>query len=133
MLRPKREGELKAAAMDELSTQCPTFLVLLQATAGAPDRAIVGNGKTSWLEFKHATPEFESPGNQELMCMRLALQGYCRYVIWQEGARGYGQRTLIVHPREVHQRTSWKVIPEVYCMGYDHRWLVRFIQKVHGL
>jgi hypothetical protein len=119
--------------MAELRLQCPTFLVLLQATAGAADRAIVGNGATTWWEFKHATPTFDSPGNQELMCMRLALQGYCRYVIWQEARSGYGRRTLIVHPREVHTRASWKVVPEAFCVGYDHRWLVRYIQKVHRL
>lgn len=129
----KLEAELKAAAMRELERQCPNYIVLLQQTAGAPDRAIVGAGRTSFWEFKHATPDFASPGIQELFCNRLAVQGYCRYVIWQESAAGTGKRTMIVHPREVHRRVGYTVQPETFCIGFNHHWLVDQIRRAHRL
>jgi hypothetical protein len=39
---------------------------------------------------------------------------------------------MIVHPREVAGRTSWNLQPEAFCVGYNHRWLVEQIRKVHG-
>lgn len=130
----KREGELKSAAMRELKQQCPSWLVLEQATAGAPDRLIAGNGKITGWEFKHATPDFTSKGNQELFCLRLdALGVKCRYVFWQEGRTGLGARTMIVHPRDVHERIGCYVKPETFCMGFNHKWLVEQIRAAHGL
>lgn len=128
----KREGELKAAFGRELKRVLPTFYVLLHSTGGAPDRSITGGGKTTLWECKHGTPDFESQGNQELLCERLSVAGYCRYVIWQEDAHGGGKRTMIVHPRGVRLRSGWHVVPEAFCVGYDMLWLVRYIAKVHG-
>lgn len=129
----KREGELKAGAMRELRQRCSQFLVLLQATAGAPDRLIAGNGKVTGWEMKHGTPGFVSLGNQELFCMRLNAIGiHTRYVIWQETARGSDPRTLIVHPREVHQRQGWNLKAEASCIGFDHQWLLDQILKAHA-
>lgn len=130
---PKREAELKAAFTKELHRQLPGFISLLQATAGAPDRSITGAGRTTHWEFKHATPTFDSPGLQELLCMRLAHAGYCRYVFWWEGATGIGQRTMIVTPKNVHERQNWLLVPEEVTPGFDHRWLVKFIGQVHGV
>lgn len=127
----KREAELKSAFMQTLRSELPQFLVLLSTTAGAPDRAIVGNGFTSYWEMKHATPQFDSPGVQELLCMRLAVQAYCRYVLWWESSTSAGQRTMIVHPRVVHERTGWILQPESSCTGFNHRWLVEQIKRLH--
>ncbi len=64
--------------------------------------------------------------------MRLAVaSGACWYVIWQEDAKGFGQRTLIVHPKIVHERISWRVIPEAFTTGFDHGWLVDYIYQRH--
>src|SRR5690348_15206128 len=106
---PKREAALKSAAMAELARQLPAFLVLQLADAGGPDRLIVGAKRTTFWEFKHGTPQFASPGNQALMCTRLDVQSYCRYVIWQE--RDGVALTLIVNPRTVLERTGWNVEP----------------------
>lgn len=125
----KQEGRLKTAFRGELERQLPTFLILGLADAGGPDRLIVGNGVTSFWEFKHATPDFASPGNQVLFCARLDVQSYCRYVIWQE--RDGLKRTMIVQPRVVLERNGWNVGPESFCVGFDHRWLVGQIRKVH--
>lgn len=125
---PKREAELKSALFAELERQLPRFYTLLYATAAAPDRSIVGGGRQTNWEFKHCTPSFVSHGNQELMCMRLAEAGYCRYVMWWESATGVGQRTMVVHPRAVHDRS---LVPEAWAAGFDHQWLVKFIKQVH--
>jgi hypothetical protein len=126
----KREGELKSALTKEVKLQLPGFLTLLFATAGAPDRMIVGNNRVSLWEFKHGTPNFESPGLQALTCSRIAAQGvYCRYIVWQETRRE--QRTLIVHPKVILERNSYAVWPELQCEGFDMIWLVHQIRKVH--
>jgi hypothetical protein len=130
----KREAELKAAVMRELHAQRPEFMILLQGSAGAPDRAIAGNDRITTWEFKHATPEFVSPGLQELFCTRLAKQAHCRYVIWQEDRKGENKRTLIVKPRDILNRTNYQALNyEACCSGFDHRWLVRQILEAHGL
>lgn len=120
----KREAELKSKFYKELRLQLPTFQVLWLATAGAPDRCIVGNRHTSFLEFKHADPEFTSHGNQELMCRRLARQGFCRYVIWYE--RSGWKQTFIVHPDHLHP-----IVPEEQTHGFDHKWLVNYVKRIH--
>lgn len=135
----KREAALKAAFTKELLSQQPTWLSLLQQTAGAPDRAIVGNSTTSWWEFKHATPDFRSPGLQELMCLRIAQHAPCFYVIWRERADGMGKETCIVLPERVHavrQRTSGLksahlCVPIKSCAGYNMKWLVAQVLDVH--
>lgn len=124
----KLEAKLKAAFSRELYRQLPHFLVLHYVTAGAPDREIVGNGVTTRWEMKHATPDFASPGNQELCCMRLAVQGHCRYVLWHENSDGSNKRTLIVHPTHIHRKTD---IVESSCDGHDHAWLVRQVRRAH--
>jgi hypothetical protein len=129
----RREGELKSEFFKELKHQLPGFLVLAQASAGAPDKAIVGAGYTSFLEFKHGTPDFVSHGNQELFCMRLAHAGFCRYVIWWESATGLGKRTMIVHPKQVHERKNWLFVPEEVTPGFNHPWLVSYIKQVHRI
>jgi hypothetical protein len=125
----KREAELKARFTKELLRQLPSFYVLEYATTAAPDRTVIGGGvQTNW-EFKHGTPHFDSPGNQELMCMRLAQAGHCRYVIWHEWKDT--MLTMIVHPRAVHERESWTMPAESFCVGFDMAWLVKEVRKVH--
>jgi hypothetical protein len=127
----KREAELKAAFTQEMKQRLPAYVMLAFATAGAPDRSITGHGRTTHWEFKHATPDFQSDGLQELLCMRLAWMGHCRYVIWQESRNGDQQRTLIVHPRKVHEREGWNLEAEAWCIGFNHRWLVEQVRKAH--
>lgn len=127
----KEEGRLKSLFGAELKRQAPGFVLLQLATNGAPDREVVGNGVTTRWEMKHATPDFLSPGNQELMCMRLAGAGHCRYVIWLE--RGNVKQTMIVHPRDVlhRQGKAWGMTTQAWCVGFDMRWLVEQVLKEH--
>ncbi len=128
----KREGELKSALTAELKLFLPQAVILLFGTAGAPDRGIVLAGRMSMWEFKHGTPNFESPGLQALTCSRIAAQGvHCRYVIWQEATTLDSQRTIIVHPRTILDRNGWAVPYESRCEGFNMKWLVDQIRKVH--
>lgn len=124
----KREGELKSEFTKEMSRALPSFIVQLFASAGAPDRLIAGYGRMTTWEFKHATPDFESIGLQELSCMRLAQAGHCRYVLWSEKSNGTEKRTLIVHPKHIYDKS---LIHEKACTGFDHRWLVDQVWKAH--
>ena len=126
----KREGELKSQFAAELKRQLPGFYLLQYSTNGAPDREIVGAGRSTRWEMKHGTPDFLSPGDQELMCCRLAVAAHCKYVIWQD-IRGI-QRTLIVRPRDVKERTSWLLDAEASCSGFNMRWLVEQVRIAHN-
>lgn len=127
----KREAELKSLFADEMKRQLPGFHILQYLTNGAPDREIVGANVTTRWEFKHATPDFDSPGDQELMCCRLAHAAHCRYIVFWE--RGPIQKTMIVHPLKVMRRTSWDLEAETWCAGFDLRWLVEQVRKAHGV
>lgn len=128
----KREGELKRKLAQEIARQLGAyrFYVLQYSTNGAPDREIIGNGVSTRWEMKHATPDFKSPDDQELMCCRIAAVAHCRYIIWHE-RRGV-QRTQIVHPLKVKNRISWDLEAEASCEGFDMRWLVRYIAQQHA-
>ncbi len=130
----KRESALKSAFMQQLKQDLPGFVAIRHEdvrTSGTPDLSITGAGRTSWWEFKHATPHWTGTGIQELICCRLAAAGYCRFVIWWESATGLGKRTMIVHPKVIHERQGWTVMPEEVTPGFDHRWLVQQIKDVH--
>ena len=127
----KREAELKAKLTQTMKRRLPDFITLQYATNGAPDREIVGAGVTTRWECKHGTPAFKSPGDQELMCMRLAAASHCRYVIWRE-QKGTEPMTLIVHPNHVHTRNGWNLKAEAWCLGFDMDWLVAYIRQEHG-
>lgn len=114
----------------EMKRQAPGFLLLQYSTNGAPDRSILGMGLQSNWEFKHGTPDFESPGDQELVCCRIAARAHCRYVIWQE--IGDLQKTMIVHPNHIRNRTSYRGFTvEDFCIGFDMRWLVSKVMEAH--
>ena len=126
---PKREAELKAAFSAELKTRLPGAVTVMHSSAGAPDRAVSVGGCTTYLEFKHGTPGFDSPGLQELVCMRLEAAGECRYVVWQENANGTGQRTLIVKPRAIHWRKGWDLDAEENFRWFQPRERSRMAQE----
>jgi len=123
----RRENALKGALIKHLRAAFPYFVILPHQdgyTAGIPDISISGNGRTSWWECKHGTPEFKSTGIQELTCLRLARNSYCRYIIWKE--KGEDKETLIVHPLFLKMAD-----PEVHSPGFDHHFVERFIRRVH--
>jgi hypothetical protein len=129
----KIEAQLKQQFTKELKRQLPGAVVLQYATNGAPDREVVYNGISTRWEFKHATPRFESPGIQELMCARLGAVSHCRYVIWHQWKDV--KRTLIVQPQSVigQNGSGRNIEPEAFCSGFDMQWLVNEVRKAHGV
>lgn len=131
----KEEAKLKSKFGAELKRQAPGFLTLQYSTNGAPDREVIGNGVTTRWEAKHATPDFRSPGDQELMCARLAAAAHCRYILWFDDGKDLCKLTMIVHPLKVLGRKGKgrSIEPETMCEGFDMNWLVKQVLKEHGL
>lgn len=130
-----RESKLKAELMSFIREGLPRVVAFRHEdlfTSGIPDISVTWRGKAifpqiymSWWEVKHGTPKFESTDIQELRLKQLAEEGFARYLIYMEGD-SQGQRTLIVHPRNLKQ-----MIPEYSCEGFNHRWVVRMIRDYH--
>lgn len=126
-----REARLKSALFKQLRTDAPSFLVLQLATAGAPDREVVGNKCTTYWECKHGTPRFVSHGNQQLICQRLDMQAFCRYVLWINIA---GEPyTFIVKPSDIERFTPGSDAYEETFIGYNHKAVSNYILNVHGV
>lgn len=97
-------------------------------THGIPDITVTGGKKTSWLEGKHADPDFPSKGQQELNMVRLGRIGfYARYIIYDENNRS--PRTLIVKPSKL---SEWSSSPEFEFPGFNHEAIVAHMVKVHS-
>ena len=122
----KQESTLKGNLMTHLRAMKGYLPIRHEdvSTSGIPDISITGYNFTSWLEVKHATPSFKSPGIQELMCLRLAAAGHCRYLIYYE--KGAIKRTLIIHPKHLKD-----LQPEAFCIGFDHEFVVDYIRQIH--
>lgn len=136
---PKREGELKAGLLSYFVDD-EDFMILNHADRrryGVPDWSVTGRKQSTWWEFKHGTPSFESPEIQLLTCRRLAVVGVCWYVIWREDRKT--QRTLIVSPQGVfnHLRQGQPLDHQIYAQApsyqFDHQWLAWFIKSQHGV
>lgn len=122
----KREASLKSSLRDAFKSTIPMAVVLRHEdrfTAGIPDFSVTAAKRTVWLEVKHGTPDFDSPGVQELMCTRLARNGYCWYVVYEE--RNLQLKTLIIEPRKIATRE-----PQEWCEGFDHQFVANFVRAV---
>ncbi len=126
----KREADLKAALMRELRARLSGFIcqrIEDRFTSGWPDIEIVGSARTSYWEVKHADPSWTTHGIQELTMMRLAAASfYARYIFFHE-KKGV-KRTLIVHPKNIRD-----LLPDVWCVGFDMKWLAEYTKKVHTI
>lgn len=113
--------------MDQAKVEMPGYVLLRHEdvrTGGIPDLSVTGVGRTSWWEFKHGTPSFETNGLQEVTCLRLAAAGICFYIIFEENLSV--KRTLIVHPRYIKE-----LKPHAWTTGFDNRFIIEFIKGIH--
>jgi hypothetical protein len=97
------ENQLNQRMELRLKGLLPGFIIMKhneRAKSGWPDFSIVGMGSCSQWEVKLADPTFDSPGIQELTCQRLAVAGYCRYIIFDFREPEH-PITLIVHPKDI--------------------------------
>lgn len=132
----KREDELKAqfiAQFWKMFTKRQYFILQHQdmRKSGYPDIEIVGNKLDTHWEFKHGTPDFSSPGIQEITCRRIAKHAYCRYVIFFEL---YDRSEIwIAHPDHVHRRNGKTnaIGCEHVIVGFDFRALCDHVHSIH--
>jgi hypothetical protein len=133
----KRENEIKDAYWAHFAESYPASLFFAMQhqdvrKPGYPDSCLHGFGRSSYWEFKHATPNFKSPGLQELNCRRIARHGFsCLYVIFVEHNNIF--QTRICHPRDVFEQRgklanisfldSWQ--------GHDFIRLAKFMHDLH--
>jgi len=125
----KNETGLRSRQVDAFKLGLPRYVILRHEdvrTVGMPDMSLTGCSKTSWIEFKHGTPDFTSTGIQELTMLRLDAAGYARYVIWMENADGSAKQTMIVRPRDFKE-----LRPEASCVGFDYKWVVEYFRRRH--
>lgn len=124
------ESYHKGKLMAQLRLSFPGFVFLRHedvSMSGLPDIEILGNGRCSYWEAKHATPRFEKKPIQTLMMTRMTRADiHARYIIWEEHHEI--QRTLIVHPSMIN---VWTARPEVVASGIDHLAIVEAVRKVH--
>lgn len=135
-LAGKAEDRLTGAALKHLRTTFPNAVILKladRATIGVLDVVINLNRITSWFEMKHATPDFDSSGIQDLNALRLAKESaYCRYLFFHEYDDEKCQ--YLVHPKDYH---TWSQPPrigryEAAQQGFrDFTMLENVIRKVH--
>jgi hypothetical protein len=131
----KREDDIKQAFWARFKVLYPAYFVLSHQEvrkAGYPDNSVSGYAKTSWWEFKHATPNFLSPMIQEMTCARLARFSYCRYIIFYESREQL--QTLIYHPRMIlGNKGVFKLLGEfeVCFNGFAFDDVAAFINNVH--
>lgn len=127
---PKQEGTYLANLMQKLSTLSGCIALRHEdvRNGGIPDLSFTRRGRTSWWEFKHATPHFESHGLQIRTCQELAAYGHCHYVIWREG-NDYPQQTWIVKPEVVfnHLKNKQPLLPIARITGFDINVLANLI------
>lgn len=138
---PKDETGLKSKQVKAIKLYLPTYLAIRHEdvrTCGTPDMSLSGNGKTSWWEFKHATPNFSTTGIQELTCSQLAIKSFCRYVFYYEDVQNT-VRTYIIHPRAVinHKGNFSAVLANAiltdinWRIGFDFKWITEQMRLAH--
>jgi hypothetical protein len=94
--------------------------------AGYPDITVTGNGLTSWIEAKLADPYVRHRGVQDVKMLRLGNAGIAFYLIYYD-VKGQ-QSTHLVHPSRFKE---WPLYRGVWCVGFDHDFVAKFIRDVH--
>lgn len=123
----KQESHLKSQFMELARKEMQKFVLFRHEdfrTGGIPDLSVTGFLKTSWWEFKHGTPHFETKGIQELTMLRLAAVGFAFYIIFEETETH--KRTLIVHPRDIKA-----IVPAAFSLGFDYKFIIDFMKRIH--
>lgn len=136
----KRESALRSAFMEKLTEVAPLAIALRHEDVrrnAVPDMSFTLHGNTSWCEFKHGTPEFESRGDQELMMQRLSERGFAAYyIIWLESTEE-GKHTYLVHPfqiirfKEARDHHTRNIYSALSMKGFDHSWAANRVVHIH--
>jgi hypothetical protein len=128
------EHDLVAAQLKLLRRELPASFVIRKhadyATSGDPDLSITGNGKTTWWEVKHATPRVKGTELQRVKAVKLAIAGYCRYIVYERSR--HGAFTNIVHPRDINPDGTFAA--EALAAGEaNYVFVLKFVKQIHGV
>lgn len=127
------ENQINQRMEKRLKELLPGFIVMKhsdRSKSGWPDFSIVGMGTCSQWEVKVADPTFDSPGIQELTCMRLAVAGYCRYVIF-DLRHSSNPNTLIIHPKDLKEWYKPEHV-ERFSVGLAFSMIAEHIRTAHS-
>lgn len=124
------ESDLTQELMSACRVEMRGSVVLKHAdrhNSGYPDFTNTWHQVTSWWEVKFwDNGDFESPEIQHLTCRRLAAQGICNYIIFEQ--KGPARRIVIVHPELL---TSWRDSAD-FVSGFNYLWVAQFIRHAHN-
>ena len=126
------EASLRSRLMLAMKVHAPQIVALRHEdvrTCGIPDLSTTLNG-TAWWEFKLADPDFKADGRQELTLLRLAHNGYARYVVWQTDLNRRPATTYVVHPRCIGDYVK---LADRSFSGFDMVALVRYMKGLHDI
>jgi hypothetical protein len=126
----KDEAKLKSDFIKEIKAHSHGVVIIHHEdvrTSGIPDISITFNGRTTWWELKHATPQFDSPGIQELTMLRLNAHGFARYLIYYE-SKVASRQTLIVDPKYLD---VYETLPEMRFSGFNSCDLIHQVMAAH--
>ena len=111
----------------ERAIQLGEFWLILRhedsVITGLPDISISANGKTTWWEVKYGNPLFQTTGSQKLLCRKLAMTSFCRFLVFRETKDGKNRMTAIVNPIEATEYQS--------VGGFNYEWVIEYIRGVH--
>lgn len=94
-----------------------------QVTSGIPDVSVTWSGLTFWIEVKRGSA-IKARGIQVLTAMRLAKQGHCFFVLYDE------DNTYIIKPQQIKTRV---IEIETTYIGTDpgrHHMVARYIRSL---
>lgn len=122
------EHSLVESLVGYLRKRFPSYVIWKindRFTHGIPDIIVSGNGRTSHWEVKHADPDFQSDGIQELTMKRLAHTGVpAHYLIFQTPLK----ITYIVEPRHL---AVWETAG-AWMPGIDFDYVGDTIARIHS-
>jgi len=116
---------LRAELASETALQYASKPVIIKHsdgfTSGSPDISITWKKKDTWWELKHGEKVVWANALQQLTCRRLAANGIC-YVVLYEDVLSH-RRTCILTPDE----EDVEVVD-----GFDHRFVLDFVRRTHA-
>lgn len=131
----KRETELRDAyfkRFDKLYPGPMYFRMHVQdvRTSGYPDTQLLGFGRATFWEFKHATPTFKTYGLQEITAQIIDSKTFCRYIIFVQDE--VGASIWIVHPSQIRNCAGKldHVTPE-HRFDWDFDAVAQYMHSVH--
>jgi hypothetical protein len=127
------EASLRGAMLKDARKYLPSYVFQRHEdrfTGGVPDLSVVGDGLTSWWEFKYAAPRLISNELQDLQLKRLfhANGGRALYIVY---ANFQGEKSTHILTPAQYASPDWYADSLFIFGGFDHEKVIYTIQSVH--